>query len=39
VVINDLYVLGSRFRPSKADPVLFVYPNAVLAAAISLEAF
>lgn len=37
MVVDDLDVSRSQIRPDKADPVLIVDPNAVLARAALLE--
>ena len=37
MVVDDLHVLGTGVRPSKTDPILIVYSDAVLPLSISLE--
>ncbi len=37
VIVHDLDIFGARVRPSKADPELIVYADAVLSCAVSLQ--
>jgi len=39
VVVHDLHVEGIAVAPAKADPVLIIYPDTVLALAITLQNF
>jgi hypothetical protein len=39
VVVDNLYFFGARVRPHKADPVLIVDADAVLAFPVAFECF
>ncbi len=37
MVINDFHILGVPALPNKANPILLVYPYAVLAFAVTFQ--